>query len=147
MKNIVMILALVPLFLGCKPDPVEQEESWKQEIIAMEAQFEQMVAEQGIQAAFTHFAAEDGVMNRGNKVYKGKQAIFEKLASQSSPDQIKLKWKPDFVGMSATGDLAYTYGTYQLTKLDADGKATHKEGIFHTVWQRQANGQWRYVWD
>ena len=59
----------------------------------------------------------------------------------------KLIWKPDFVDVSASGDLAYTYGAYTYSYKDSTGAIVEQGGIFHTVWKRQADGGWRFVWD
>ncbi len=58
-----------------------------------------------------------------------------------------LQWAPVFVDVAASGDLGYTYGNYTYTASDSLGNAISTKGIFHTVWKRQADGQWRFVWD
>ena len=62
-------------------------------------------------------------------------------------DSKYLKWKPDFVDVAASGDLGYTYGHYTYSYIDSTGKAAEDKGIFHTVWKRQPDGNWRFVWD
>ena len=56
-------------------------------------------------------------------------------------------WKPDFVDVSSSGDLGYTYGQYTFIRLDSIGNETASQGIFHTVWKRQSDGNWRFVYD
>ncbi|MCX6240170.1 MAG: hypothetical protein NTY07_21955, partial [Bacteroidia bacterium] len=77
--------------------------------------------------------------------HKGKEAIRKQYAS--FPRKAKLDWAPDFADVSASGDLGYTYGKYTLTSTDSIGNITQSGGIFHTVWKRQPDGQWRFVWD
>jgi len=43
--------------------------------------------------------------------------------------------------------LAYTYGKYTWQIKDTQGKITKYQGIFHTVWKKQSDGTWKYVWD
>ena len=43
--------------------------------------------------------------------------------------------------------MAYTYGEYEFTSLDTLGKSKVSKGIFHTVWKRQGDGTWKYVYD
>ncbi|MEK7720117.1 MAG: DUF4440 domain-containing protein [Bacteroidota bacterium] len=59
----------------------------------------------------------------------------------------ELLWKPDFVEVSASGDLGYTYGKFLFPTHDSTGQVIRSKGIFHTVWKKQADGQWRFVWD
>lgn len=35
--------------------------------------------------------------------------------------------------------------TYSVT--DSTGETKSSSGIFHTVWKRQADGTWKFVWD
>jgi ketosteroid isomerase-like protein len=56
-----------------------------------------------------------------------------------------LTWSPDFIDVSASGDMAYTYGKYNYTTTDSLGNVSEIEGIFHTVWKRQADGNWKFV--
>ena len=104
-----------------------------------------MAIAEGMSAAFIHFAADDAVLNR-NGIISGKDSI---KAWFDSWDQtgIKLEWEPDFVDVSKSGDLAYTYGSFTFTRMDTSGVTDQNSGIFHTVWKRQPDGKWRFVWD
>jgi ketosteroid isomerase-like protein len=103
-----------------------------------------MAKEEGIEKAFTTFAAADAVLMRGNKLIEGIKNIEEHYKNQTSKG---LSWAPDFVDVAASGDLGYTYGHYTYSYIDSTGKAAEDKGIFHTVWKRQADGTWRFVWD
>jgi ketosteroid isomerase-like protein len=58
-----------------------------------------------------------------------------------------LVWKPDYVDVSKSGDLGYTYGTYNYTSLDSLGNEQSSSGVFHTVWKRQEDSSWKFVSD
>lgn len=118
----------------------------KTEILKAEKNFEEMAAEKGVAEAFYHFAAEDAVIMRNHKIFKGKAEI-KKYFDSSEMTDIELKWKPDYIDVSASGDMAYTYGKFSFSAKDKAGKLLKSDGIFHTVWKRQADGQWKYVWD
>jgi len=75
-----------------------------------------------------------------------KKSMKEVLEAQDS-ENVSLVWEPDFVDVSASGDLAYTYGKFIYTLTDSLGKDQVMEGIFHTVWKRQTDGTWKFVWD
>jgi len=117
---------------------------WKQEILKTEQDFAKMVNEEGIHNAFITYAAEDAVLMRNNKLVIGKNNIDLLYRQQTSKG---LAWVPEFVDVSASGDLGYTYGYYTFTYLDESGEEAEDRGVFHTVWKRQADGNWRFVWD
>jgi ketosteroid isomerase-like protein len=62
-------------------------------------------------------------------------------------DNNKLEWTADFVDAASSGDLGYTYGHYTYTKTDSTGKPSVYKGIFHSVWKKQKDGKWKFVWD
>jgi len=146
---------LIPAFLisllvltSCKTGTERQIEQWKTEIRQTEQAFAEMAQKEGIPKAFLIYAAEDAVLLRNNQLIKGKQALKAFYSQQTTPsEKVSLTWKPDFVDVSKSGDLGYTYGTYQYTVTDSLGNTKTSEGIFHTVWKRQEDGSWRFVWD
>ncbi|MFY0688231.1 MAG: nuclear transport factor 2 family protein [Cyclobacteriaceae bacterium] len=120
-------------------------EELKQEIISVEKEFCEMAQEKGLSEAFTYYAAEEAVLNRGGQIFKGKVEIA--LQTNTNHQQVELVWAPDFVDVSSSGDMAYTWGNYKFNAITAEGDTINSKGIFHTVWKRQANGEWRYVYD
>jgi ketosteroid isomerase-like protein len=117
-----------------------------EQIIKTEKEFAEMTAEHGIAEAFLHFADEDAVLFRAGNVYKGKESI-KMWFDSNDYSGITLLWVPDFVDAAVSGDLGYSYGKYQISSIDSSGSEIHAEGIFHTVWKKQADGEWRFVWD
>ena len=145
MKTIITLLSFSLLLLSCETKKTtDSTESWKQEIRDAEQQFAQMVQKEGIHNAFVAYAADDAAMMRNNSVIKGKTAIDDFYKNSNSKT---LDWSPDFVDVSTSGDLGYTYGTYNYTYKDSIGNEQVSTGIFHTVWKRQQDGTWKFVWD
>ena len=141
------LLPFVIVLVGCGTSSSEVDLSvLKAEIMDVEKQFNDMAAEEGIMEAFATFAAEDAVIKRGGKLIKGRAAIKEWYQNNSGPDE-KLTWKPDFVDVSSSGDLAYTYGGFEFSYPDSTGMIQTSSGTFHSVWKRQADGSWKFVYD
>lgn len=118
----------------------------KQEIEDTELAFARMAMDSGIEAAFRAYAAPDAVMKRGNKLVSGYDSIVVYL-DKNKQEGAELKWSPDFISVSRSGDLAYTYGGFVYTYPDSAGVIQKQEGFFHTVWKRQPDGKWKFVWD
>src|SRR5205823_14030123 len=70
--------------------------------------------------------------------------IFQKMMSIPG---INLSWKATKVNVSASGDVAYTNGTYELTAPDDIGNPTNDHGKYVAVWKKQADGTWKVVTD
>lgn len=148
MRTIVLVIPVVIFCLACNRNQSDTMENRKSEIVQAEAEFNQMAADQGIPAAFEAFAADDAVILRGDSLIRGKKAIKSYYDRRyDGKDKVALTWKPDYVQVAASGDLGYTYGKYNYVVTDSLGAVKTYTGIFHTVWQRQPDGAWRYAWD
>ena len=137
----IFVILLAGLW-SCKPD----REKCKQEIVQTERDFAKMASEKGVATAFSFYVADSGLVNIGNKFFRGKAEVRKHYDSWTLKD-VKLTWAPDFVDVSSSCDLGYTYGKYTFSFRDSTGKINESNGIFHTVWKRQADGTWRFVWD
>ena len=148
MKKVTLILLqLIILLYGCSSNE-DSIKKWEKEIVDTEAAFAELVQKEGIEKGFLAFAADDVVVKRGKKVIEGKEALRQSyLKDEPDSGTISLTWKPDFVSVSSSGDLGYTYGKYVYKQTDTLGNTNEDTGIFHTVWRRQKDGQWRFVWD
>ena len=103
-------------------------------IVAAEIAFARAAREQGQWTAFRMFAAPGALLHGRN----GPFPIEPWLAAQSDPPK-PVQWEPRAVVVSCDGALAVSQGRYQ----DPDGKV----GNFLTVWERQGDGEYRYVFD
>jgi len=149
MRKIVLFISCSALLLSCTMNNTSQSiEKWKAEVVATEQQFAQMAKTDGLKNAFLAFAAPNVVIMRNNSLVKGKSEMALYFDKQNiDPENISLQWQPDFVDVSASGDMAYTYGEYTFSVKDSIGNITQSKGIFHTVWKKQPDGKWRFVWD
>ena len=106
-----------------------------------------MAADKGIAEAFYFFADSNATIKRQNDtLLHGKEAI-KLFYSTPFYQKATVKWSPDFVDASIDGDIGYTYGKYVWSSTDPAGKPITFNGVFHTVWKKQPDGSWKYVWD
>jgi ketosteroid isomerase-like protein len=111
----------------------------REALTSRDREFSQESASHGSVAAFTKCAAEEVRLFRNEHLpFSGKQAIAEALADGKGV----LTWQPAFSDASRSGDLGYTYGTYEAK---TDGVLVGK-GNYMRFWKKQA-GVWRVVLD
>jgi len=145
-KHLIPLTLILFVFTSCQTDYTDVTGKYKSEILRTERNFAEMVKKEGISKAFLDFAAADAVLQRNNTLIIGKDSIRAYLDNQTLKD-VKLYWTPEFVDVARSGDLGYTYGHYFFSAVDTTGKSIEFKGVFHTVWKKQADGNWRYVWD
>ncbi len=145
-KTISISVILIFCFLSCNQEKMNTDQ-YKQVIFDTEKAFEKMANEIGIAEAFEHYADLNGVILRNNKVIKGKENIYNSIKNNHLYKRANLKWNPDFIDVSNDGDLAYTYGKCTFKFYNEQGEKQIQTGIFHTVWKKQTNGSYKFVWD
>ena len=142
------ILLIIPVILLCnKCSNLHSKEETKNEILQTEKAFEKMTSDKGIAEAFYHFADENAVIKRENDTLIIGKDNIKIYYEKKSIKNVTLYWTPDFIDVSDCGDLGYTYGKYIWKIKDGEGKTVEYKGIFHTVWKRQSDDSWKYVWD
>ena len=142
--NLFFFVAMCLLW-SCQPSKTESE--LKTEILEAEKAFQKMTTEKGISEAFYVFADENAVIKRENDtLIIGKNNIKAYYAKKLLKNT-EVTWSPDFIEVSQSGDMAYTYGKYLWKVKDSTSNIQEFKGVFHTVWKRQPDGSWKYVWD
>ena len=145
MKPTFLIFAGIFLIASCRHCPDKEE--MINEIAQTEKAFEKMAFEKGIAEAFYYFADEKAVIKRDNDtLITGKENIKIYYGKRSYKNTT-VNWTPDFIEVSDCGTLGYTYGKYVWKIRNENGNAVEYKGIFHTVWKKQNDNTWKYVWD
>ena len=138
-------LTLACCLCSCNQPP--SAEQLKAEIADAEAAFAQMAADSGIGNAFLHYAADDAVLMRRGELVAGHEALVNYFQNPGPAEGVSLTWEPDFIDVANPATWRYTYGHYVYSFPDTSGRTVSDTGIFHTVWKRQPNGEWKFVWD
>ena len=138
---------LVSTFLTTSCHHFTSKEETIKEIYQTEKAFEKMASEKGIAVAFYYFADEKAVIKRENDtLIIGKENIkiyYDKKSNKNAT----VTWTPDFIDVSDCGTLGYTYGKYVWKIKNQNDETVEYKGIFHTVWKKQNDNTWKYVWD
>ncbi len=146
MKSVVILIFI--LLVSCTPKATTKNNAYfREQIQKVEEDFKNTSQTKGIAEAFYTFADSNAVIKRENDtLIKGRENI-KKYYSNPKFDNASVTWKPNLIEVSEDGTLAYTYGEYIWTVVDSLGTKKDFKGIFHTVWKRQKDRTWKYVWD
>jgi len=93
--------------------------------------------------AFALYLADDAMqMPAGGNPVVGKKAILAEMGSG-----YVLSWEPKKAEVAKSGDLGWTWGTYELHTKDAEGKPIVRYGKYVNVWRKQKDGTWKVILD
>ncbi|MRR10395.1 DUF4440 domain-containing protein, partial [bacterium] len=132
-------LACCGLLGGCRAHCRPQGELLDQ-LIETERAFCRAAARASVRAAFLEYLSDDAVMFLPRPA-NGKQAYAARPETASD-----LRWRPSCAGISAAGDLGYTFGPWEFRRSRGQDDAD-AHGHFLSVWRRQPDGRWLLAFD
>jgi ketosteroid isomerase-like protein len=112
----------------------------------LEADFMKATAERGSQGYLSYYADDAIEVPNNEAIIHGKTNIAKTMVFLDDKTN-HLTWTPVGADISASGDLGYTYGTYEFRSLDKDGKAVVDRGKYTSIWKKQKDGSWKVVLD
>ena len=142
MKNLLIVVTGLFVLAGCSQTPDINQA--KQSLLDVDRVFSTMSVDSGLYQAFDHFMADSATILRDNAhPIMGREAIRELYAGAGGT----LSWEPIFADVSRSADLGYTIGKYKYVLTDTTGAERVSDGYYITIWKKQPDGQWKYVFD
>jgi ketosteroid isomerase-like protein len=148
MKNFIPLFIILSIFVGCSTKSESKNLTYvKLEIVKTEKDFERLVAKKGLAEGFYQFADSNAVIKREHDTLIIGKTNIKNYYLNLKIQNPTVTWSPDAVTVSDAGDMASSYGKYVWSYKDASGKEQISKGVFHTVWKKQKDGSWKYIWD
>jgi len=131
---------------GCATDgTIRDPTTASTALIKADRDFALYAQQHGVANAFREFAASDALsLPMGDAPVFGRDAIFKFMADSPSG---QLLWKPVGADLARSGELGYTWGTYEFRARDAAAKPVTHHGKYVTVWKKQRDRSWKFVVD
>jgi ketosteroid isomerase-like protein len=124
----------------------EVVKKYKAELITIDSLFNVRCQSDGLGKAFIDFSADNVILMRQNQIpIIGKEALVTRYANINT--ESKLSWLPVTADVSVSGDLGYTFGSWTLSGKTASGIDTTSYGVYISIWKRQKDNSWKYVFD
>ena len=116
-----------------------QVEGSAAEVEAREIAFAKTMADRDLDAFLT-FVSPEAIFFSGNEPIRGRDAVVEAWAPLFEGEAAPFSWHPDLVEVLEAGMLALSSGPVR-------GPSGEEVGRFNSIWRRDADGQWRVVFD
>ncbi len=107
------------------------------EVITAEHDFAADAAALGINGSFNRWAAPGAIVIGSTGVLPVPVAYPPDVPKPE--DEPSLVWWPNFAGVALSGDLGFTTGGVEV--------GGRRAGHYFTIWSRQADGSWKWVFD
>jgi ketosteroid isomerase-like protein len=138
--------AVLVLAAGCKTQAPDTRAADAQTIRDLDAQWSKTAAAHDVDGTVSYYSDDAAVMPPNGPLLTDKREIRAGWADMLGPSN-HLSWQTTRAEVAASGDVAYSLGTYSLTMQDAQGKPIADHGKYLCVWKKQADGKWKSVAD
>jgi ketosteroid isomerase-like protein len=103
-------------------------------------------AERGAEGYMSYYAEDAVEVPNGADAIHGKANIAKTMGFLNDKNN-QLTWTPVDAGISISGDLGWTSGTYEFRSKDKDGRVKVEHGKYTSIWKKQPDGNWKIVLD
>jgi ketosteroid isomerase-like protein len=145
MRTSTIIVSVLLLISGCAQNKIDTKKVCA-ELIEVDSLFSDYSIAHGKNAAFLKFAAEDVTFLAPNNYPLVGIKLLEERQAKRPDTTYTLRWKPIYARAAESGDLGYTYGTWELMINNTNPEQVTR-GTYATIWKRNENGEWKYVLD
>lgn len=127
------------MMFSCNEKKEINEPPSTHEMLNADLAFSDMCRQIGMKKAFLQYIDDEGTLLRPDHLpIVGAEAI--NYISFLSDTSYTLSWKPAHAEIASSGDLGYTYGTFELQLPD-----TTLTGTYVNIWKKEKDGEWKFV--
>ena len=129
-----------------KPTAADAKPATTDTLRQLEADFMNAAAERGAEGYMSYYSEDAVEVPNGADAIHGKANIAKTMGFLNDKNN-QLTWTPVDAGISISGDLGWTSGTYEFRSKDKDGKVKVEQGKYTSIWKKQPDGNWKVVLD
>jgi ketosteroid isomerase-like protein len=149
-RNLASVLGLLAMVAGSSiavgADAAAERAARVEQVRAAEVAFAKSLLDDKPEA-FAALLDPGAVFVSGQAVTRGKTAILAGWKGYFGPERPYFEWHPEVVELSADGNLGLSRGPWVIRTKDKEGKEVEIRGLYNSIWQRQADGSWRILFD
>jgi len=141
----ILVIAAIVLPIP-RPTVAASPKATAETLKQLEGEFMRAAADKGSQGYMSYYAEDSVELPNGAPLIAGKANIAQGMGFLDNKDN-RLQWTPVGAYISASGDIGYTYGTFEFHSKDKEGKPHVDYGKYTSIWKLQADGTWKVVLD
>ena len=148
MTRRMVVAVLILLTGGCAPAaPPDTRAQDEAAIAALEVSWSASLQAKDAAKFLSYYAPDAVVMPPNEPTLTTPDAIQKSFNQFLAMPGLNMSFKSSGLSVAKSGDMAYSYGTYNLTATGPDGKPMQDKGKYATVWKKHGDGSWKCVVD
>ena len=145
MRFPLILTMVVVLIAGCCQEEAMDLNAAKESLMQADRDFSTLSIEKGMYEAFDTYMDDSATIYReGQHPFIGREAIRPLFPKEGGGT---LEWEPFKAEVAESDDLGYTLGKWTYTATGKDGSESKSYGYYVSIWKKQADGSWKYVFD
>ncbi len=127
------------------PAQAPQVPATEDSLLQADRDFNKTTQEKGLEG-WMQFMADDVILLRGKPVF-GKDSVRTTIKSDWDEPGYSLTWEPKRAELFRSGKMGDTSGRWTYHGKNDKGEKITLQGDYLTVWQKQADGSWKVIYD
>jgi ketosteroid isomerase-like protein len=145
MKRILSIAACSAISTFLANIAIADDSDAAAEVLCSEIAFSHSI-ENKDQDAFAALVDEDARFV-GAAALRGKTNIVEAWSVFFQENGPELIWRPQFIEVLSSGNLALSRGPYRMRSQNENGDIVEEWGTYNSIWRRNDDGDWHIIFD
>jgi ketosteroid isomerase-like protein len=138
-----MKIKILSILTICLATAAHAQSSPREQLELAERDFQRATLEKGVEGWNSFFADSGAQLQNTSRIVRGHAAIKELMGEFLASKTDRLIWWPVSSEVSASGDMAYTFGASGVVSADSTGHLVIQgRGTYLTVWRKQPEGRW-----
>lgn len=115
-------------------------------LLQADKDFAKAAAARGAGGFLSFFAGDAAILPKNGAPITGLDRLGAAFRETWAQPGYSLQWTPLKAELAKSGEIGYTYGTYERRRM-VDGKPVTETGKYVTIWRRQRDGKWKVIVD
>ncbi len=146
MKNLLLILFMIAVLIGCTNQVVDQKAE-AEKLMELSREWAKAALDADVEKTVSYWAIDAVVMTPDAPALEGSDAIRKMVEGSLNAPGFEITWEPKEAFVSISGDLGYVIAHNYFNVEDSSGNkiTTYNKGV--EIWKKQDDGSWKCVVD
>jgi ketosteroid isomerase-like protein len=147
LRSLLVACGAVALLLSTSCAPKVDTDALARALTQLDDDWSKAAATRNADTVASFYAADAIAYPPNEPMTIGQPAAKKVWASYFADSTFSISWKTDHAGVSKSGDLGFTAGTYEDSFRGPDGALVTEKGKYVCIWAKQTDGTWKAVHD
>jgi ketosteroid isomerase-like protein len=147
LKSMVAAVGVAGMLLLASCAPAVDTDAIAKELTRLDDDWSKAAATKDADKVASFYAADAIAYPPNEPIAVGQPAAKKVWAAGLADSTFSISWKTEHAGVSKSGDLGFTAGTYEDSFRGPTGSLVTEKGKYLCVWAKQADGTWKAIHD